>query len=439
MGFLRLLVSLFKRLSRPTRPTRSTVTPPPLKASVVVTFNNLRLTSPVVKLRLDQFEGQEFTATVEQDYYLFTLPPETVEGWGADLIVEETVETDRYQERRIFHTAIEPAELRQAGVNPADIPLEQLARIRGAMWTETLPLSLGPRPGSPDNVAATDFLWNYSPEEREALVANLRGLGYTHCVVGPIVDSDGYHGAWTPNDWRQKWDSFLDMLQFLWDHGLAPVVFIHPDHWTLEETKALGVLFQSERAQKLIRIIVPAGWEPTRYEWSNATWVEFAKWGREMFPNALCLLHTVSDVDAPVGTDERGDDNGKLSNADGWRRIAPYLHGWLTQTSTYERKDGYEGGLSNFQNWVNLFNPAIPGSYKHRFTAGYAGWPTFSAWGNAPLKVYAGEYLAYWVFWQRVPKEVAREWGDAALRAGADGYLDGGTLPVGEGAVPWAA
>jgi hypothetical protein len=219
-------------------------------------------------------------------------------------------------------------------------------------------------------------------------------------------------------------------LQYLWDHKLIPVVFLKPDNWTLEQTKELTPLLQSERAQRLIRIIVPAGWEPTRYDWSNATWIEFMKWGRAVLPNALCLIHTVSDVDAPVGTDSRGDDNGHLSNAEAWVRIAPYLHGWLTQTSTYERKDGITNGKTNFQNWVDLFNPSVSGSYADRFRHGYAGWPTFSAWGNSPMKVYAGEYLAYWTFWQNVPKEESRKWGDAAMGAGADGYLDGGTVAV---------
>lgn len=318
----------------------------------------------------------------------------------------------------------------EAHFDPSGVPLESLAKIRGAMWTETLNVSMGPRPGQPNNVAATDFLWNYPPAERQRIVDNLKNLGYTHCVAGPIVDSDGYHGCWTPNDWRQKWDEFLDMLQFMWDNGLAPVVFIKPDNWSLEQTKAeLTPLLMQPRAQKLIRIIVPAGWEPVKYEWSSETWKEFLKWGRETLPNALCLLHTVCDVDAPVGTDSRGDDNGK-DNALGWHKVAPYMHGWLTQTCTYERKDEITDGKTNFQNWVDLFNPNVRGSYTDRFNNGYAGWPTYSAWGDRPIQVYAGEYLAYWTFWQQVPKEESRKWGDAAVRAGAKGYLDGGTVPV---------
>lgn len=364
-------------------------------------------------------------------------------GWQAYLRITDVTDLDPYEQRipqlpSDAVTDLGEIHLEAAHYNPASVPLEQLARIRGAMWTETWACDLGPRPWQPNNICATDFLWNYSEAQRAALVQNLRSLGYTHAVIGPIVDSDGYHGAWTPNDWRGKFEQFLDMAQYLWDAGLAPVVFIHPDNWTLEQTQQLTPLFQSERAQRLLRIIVPAGWEPTKYEWSNATWTAYMQWGRQTFPNALILLHTVCDVDAPVGTDARGDDNGK-PNAEGWVRIAPYLHGWLTQSCTFENPTGYDDPpYSNFENWTRLFNPNVRGSYQDRFRNGYAGWPRGSAWGpTTPLKVYAGEYQAYPVFWQGGKKETARQWGDAAIAQGADGYLDGGSVPVGAGPVPW--
>ena len=56
---------------------------------------------------------------------------------------------------------------------------------------------------------------------------------------------------------------------------------------------------------------MPTGWEPTRYDWSSVTWAKFFQWGHELMPNALILGHTVTDVDAMVGTDALGDDNGK--------------------------------------------------------------------------------------------------------------------------------
>lgn len=327
---------------------------------------------------------------------------------------------------------------KEAHYDPSDIPLEQLARIRGAMWTETLDVSQGPRPFQPTNIINTNLLFTYPPEERKRIVKHFRDLGYTHCVSGISIGGTGYHQYWEAPDYRQKFDEFLDQLQFMWDNGLAPIVFIHPDNWTFEQTAAeFTPLLQQPRAQKLIRIIVPSGWEPAKYEWSSETWRLYVKWGREVLPNALCLLHTVCDVDAPVGVDERGDDNTHGHDVS-WGRVAPYVHGWLTQTCTFERKDDITDGQTNFKNWVDQFNPNVRGSLTDRFRNGYAGWPTSSAWGpGRPLKVYAGEYLAYWTFWQGVPKEESRKWGDAAMAAGADGYLDGGTVPVGSGPVPW--
>lgn len=364
-------------------------------------------------------------------------------GWQAYLRIGHVPEMDAYEQRipalpGDAITDLGEIHLSAAHYDPSNVPLEQLARIRGAMWTETWNCELGPRPGQSNNICATDFLWNYSESQRLALVQNLRNLGYTHAVIGPLVDSDGYHGAWTPNDWRGKFDQFLDMAEFLWDHSLAPVVFLHPDNWSLEQTQTLTPLLQQPRAQKLLRIVVPHGWEPCRYECSSYTWAAYGQWARQTLPNALVLLHTVCDVDAPVGTDSRGDDNG-IDNAVGWQRVAPHYHGWLTQTCTWERPDGYDDPpYSNFQNWTRLFSPAVRGSYQDRFRNGYAGWPRGSAWGpTSPLKVYAGEYQAYPVFWQGGTKETARQWGDAAMAQGADGYLDGGTVAVGNGPVPW--
>lgn len=428
-------------------------------------------TAPVRLLSVDVDGTIDFTASLELDvpyqhskfivgerliasapwHITFTVPAAVTCGASIKIISQDSayesqfvrvsvngVSVDQLGGLPKTDTQLDSIVLVSAHVDPSQFSLEDLANIRGAMWTETLDVPLGPRPGAANNVAATDFLWNYDEETRARIVANLRSKGYTHAVIGPVVDSDGYHGCWEPNDWRVKWDQFLDMAQYLWDNGLAPIVFLKPDNWSYEQTvEELTPLLQQERAQKLIRIIVPAGWEPTRYDWSSETWRLFLKWGRETLPNALCLLHTVSDVDAPVGTDERGDDNGK-DNALGWHKVAPYLHGWLTQTNTYERKDGITDGRTNFENWTRLFNPSVRGSYQDRFRNGYASWPTYSAWGsNRPLKVYAGEYLAYWTFWKQIPKEESRAWGDAAMRAGADGYLDGGTVPVGDAPVPW--
>ncbi len=327
-------------------------------------------------------------------------------------------------------------------VDPSGIPLEELAAIRGAMWplgtaSTCGALPLGPRPWQDDNVIATDFITEYTIEQQGCIINELKSRGYTHVVMGPLVDSDGYHGVWTPNDWRGgNFQRFLDAEQMFWDAGLKVVTFIHPDGWSLDQTKSeLTPLLQDPRAQKLLRIVVPFGWEPCKYECSSYTWAAFGQWARETLPNSLVLLHTVADVDAPVGTDSLGDDNGH-PNAEGWARVAPFYHGWLTQSTAFDNPTGTGGDrahpeLTNFQNWQRLFDARVSGSYQDRFQHGYAGWPTVSAWSNGrPLRVYAGEYKAYWTFWQHRTEAEGVTWGDASMASGADGYLDSGTVAV---------
>jgi hypothetical protein len=326
-------------------------------------------------------------------------------------------------------------------VDPSGIPLEQLAAIRGAMWplgtaSTCGAVPLGPRPGQADNVIATDFITDYPPEVQACIVAELKARGYTHVVMGPLVDSDGYHGIWPPNDWRgANFDRFLDALQMFWDAGLAPVVFIHPDGWTFEQTRdELTPLLATPRARRLLRIVVPHGWEPCKYECSSWTWAAYGQWARTTLPAALVLLHTVCDVDAPVGTDSRGDDNG-TGNATGWARVVPFYHGWLTQSCAFEHPDAHgdpnHPDKTNFDNWADLFNPNVRGSYRDRFEHGYAGWPTSSAWGaGKPLLVFAGEYSSYWRFWQHRTEAEGVAWGNRAIASGAAGYLDGGSVPV---------
>lgn len=331
--------------------------------------------------------------------------------------------------------------LTSAHVDPTNVPLRTLAAIHGAMWPQTqgdcdnFP-RIGPRPGQATNIFATDFITEYTDDEQACGIAMLKRRGYMHVVVGPIVDSDGYHGVWTPNDWRgANFNRFLDALQKFWDNGLTPVVFGHPDGWSLEQTKnELTWLLQQPRAQRLIRIFVPHGWEPCKYECSSYTWAGYGSWARDVLPNALILLHTVADVDAPVGTDALGDDNGH-PNAEGWQRVAPFYHGWLTQSNAFDAPDAHgdanHPANTNFQNWQDNFRCAVVYSYCNRLHNGYAGWPTGSAWGaGQPMQIYAGEYSAYWRFWRGRQEAEGVAWGDAAMAAGADGYLDGGSVAV---------
>ncbi len=335
-----------------------------------------------------------------------------------------------------------------AHFDPSSVPLEQLARLRGAMWTARLDVGWGPRPGRPDNILALDFYALYSEGDRARLRAAYRARGYTHGVVGPMAATDCYHwqypchdpsveGAWPLDDvpTQAQWDRFLDRVQELWDGGIAPVYFHKPDGWERPEyaakLAALDALARQPRAQQLLRLVVYPGWEPSgdKYGWTNATWTRMAQRGADVFPHALRLLHTPCDLDAPTG---QNDDVvlGANGNAISWQRVAPYIHGWLMQVCGY-----VDRGLDDEfrREWPKAIDRAVRG-----FRAGIGGWPTSSAWGaNRPVLVYAAEYASFRAYWSNAPESDAIAIGDLAMGAGADGYLDGGTLPVGDGPVPW--
>lgn len=317
-------------------------------------------------------------------------------------------------------------------VDPSLFTLDQLAAIRGAMWPQGLGLPLGPRPGAPDNIIATDFFNNYSPADQARILVWEHEHGYTHVVVGPIVDSDGYHGIYTPNDWRGKFEEFLDILQTFYDHGLIPVIFIHPDNWTLDETKALTPLFTTARAQKLMRVVIPSGWEPTKYGWSSCTWAGYVSWARTTWPNAVVGIHTVADVDAPVGTDALCDDNGQ-PNGKGWQRVADAgLHLWFVQNGAYTTGPAADRTLA--YNFAGQFSTGPDGEATHgaawHFANGIASWPTTSAWPTGPIRMVAAEHTSYTAFWGHILEADREAWGNLAVGYGARGYLDGGTVPV---------
>lgn len=314
--------------------------------------------------------------------------------------------------------------------DPSSIPLETLAQIKGAMWTARLKLPFGPRPNQDDNILAMDFYQLYNATDRARMIQAYHGdRGYTHAVTGPNAGGDCYHGQYPcqtdpPN--QAQWDAYLDGIQEWWDAGITPVYFAKPDNWSMGQMDQLDKLFSQPRAQKLLRVVVYTGWEPWKYEITNAEWVAWVQRGARVFPNALRLIHTVADVDAPTG----GDDDKKLAggNATAWRNVVPYLHGWLVQSCGYACSGNPTPTPEFLTNFANLFNLSM-GSLRARFEQGYAGWPTNSAWSDGrPLKVYAGEFAAYIDYWSNAPEAQAVRLGDLAMAAGAAGSLDGMTV-----------
>jgi hypothetical protein len=453
-----LASTFFGRPWRPKPPTPPTPAPSPLRAVAVWTVPNA-----VVKL-----DSIGSGITNEDGYWCWKEVPVAL---GATHLWVTAVGYEAYSQHLDLQTQQVNQDIlvgftREGGSLPTDInlpplvsdhvdpsvfTLRELARIRGAMWTVRGPWAYGPRPGQPTNITALEYFYAYGSDPKNLtqtqkdMLATYKKDGYTHMCFGPI-NAQSYHGMYPDTLFTspEMFEVWLDWLQVFWDNGLAPICFLHPDGASFDDTVAMydHLIRHNPRAQKLMRIVVPAGWEPTRYDWSSYTWAKYFEWVRDLLPNALRLLHTVPDVDAPCGKDERGDDEADAAagnptkdvRVNAWRRVCPLIHGWLNQSARFEDPDVHNDPnnpqYTSFENWANMFSKTYSGSYYDRFHNGYAGWPTTSAWGNEPIYIYAGEYCSYWEYWYDRPYDEGVKWGNRAMSVGADGYLDSGTAAV---------
>jgi hypothetical protein len=332
--------------------------------------------------------------------------------------------------------------------DPATVPLAELKRIRGAIWPNChgeLVLPLGPRPGQPDNICAPTYLDRYPVDLWEPIAAMLRGRGYWTVDMGPSVgDYTGYHGQFPPvTPWpvdaspaekQRHWDLHLSVHDWWWQHGFSTVEFLHPDGWTFEQTRDFFTpLLDQPRSRQLLRIVVPTGWEPAKYEWSNATWCQYFTWIRDLLPDALCLVHLTTDIDAPVGTDAL--EPVAVPNGTAWDRI---IHagcdGWLLQNGPYSSGPDADPDLA--QHFAAQFMATGLGAALHSVAwhfQGNAGWP----YAPSFLLINA-ECTSYTGYWNNLPEPQREAWGDLAMQSGADAYFDGGTVGVGsETPPPW--
>lgn len=317
---------------------------------------------------------------------------------------------------------------RPAHVDPYSVSREALLAIRGALFTVKAPASIGVRPGQPDNIVSTGYFPSYGPTDRALTVEAYTGRKYTHGPAGPFIDP-GYHGQFAPIDFRNDADRVRaeESIQAVWDAGIIPVVFVTPDGWTVEQLKTLEPIYRSETWQRLCRVVAN-GFEQqgSKYGWSNAQYIAYLSWLRDVFPNSVRLLHTVSDIEAPVGN---GDDTSKpgMSNGECWGRVTPLIHGWLHQSNALfhpSQVDPSGDGRTDEAHWFDLWDASRPGSLVSRFRNGTAGWPTTSANGG-PMKVYAGEFFSFMEQQPNLSESYARQHGARAIALGADGSLDG--------------
>lgn len=315
------------------------------------------------------------------------------------------------------------------GKTYASWSLDQLLKVRGAMWTARMNIGYGPRPFKDDNILAMDYYQWYDKPTRERMIAHYGPASprkYTHAVTGPFIDG-GYHGQYptlghVPT--QAEFDHYLDCMQEWCDADIVPVHFAHQDGMNdPSEMAALDVLYRQPRAQALLPIVIYPGWEPVLYEWENSTWVKWLAHGRSVFPNAVMGPHFRTDCDAPTGGN---DQNNNMTNGQCWRNVAPYIDAAFMQYGGYVFADPpNEVPTESFK--VALHDAVK--DMKRRFSdPAYAGdWPKQGRTGR-PIAMIAAEYAAFGDYWQNWAEAYARDLGDLCLAAGADGVLDGAHL-----------
>lgn len=306
-----------------------------------------------------------------------------------------------------------PLELVKAGVNPFDIPLEELRAFKGSIWTARAAIDFGPRPGESSNILAMDEYISYNAADKATMIEGyVQERQYRHCPVGPPVDP-GYHGQYPPIDFRADPEGYAAMMQDLWNQGAYPVLFMSPDNWSLADCEnILTPIFSQPYFQRVVRLAVPYGWEPGGYNISNADWVARFKWAQRVFPNAILGIHMIADFDAPIGGDD-GAPNGTMTKQEAWTNV--YNAGmrfFLDQVAGYI--DGGSEVPTPF--FLEEFTKRVEYFKQH-----------FRDWGLSDLLYIYGEGAAYADYWYNWNERYAVQIGDAAMAAGADGFFDGGT------------
>jgi hypothetical protein len=368
--------------------------------------------------------------------------PRNIQSMLLSLAIKGTVNGTRYDATGLtsFYDALDkpwivaPPALDFRDPDLTAWPPDRVRKIKGAMWTCQGPVPIyGPRPGQPSNIVAMDYVDLMPDDVAMMMIRTYSEARYSHSVMGPIVDA-GYRGQW-PASTIEDWDRYLDMTARLLSSGVCPVHFLVPDGWTLDRVRReLEPLYRSPRAQRLM-LYVCLAWEPARYERSNLTWRRWLEWQANVFPNAFRAVHTAPDIDALTGVDEAQNDeivlNGDWGKA--WSNVASLIHAWFVQNSAFEHPDALDNeGHTAFENFVAQFDDHEPNwrrTLVRRFREGLGGWPKFSAYGaDTPIDVVAAEFASSWVYHNSRSVREAQTWGDAALRAGASGCLDGCTI-----------
>lgn len=339
-----------------------------------------------------------------------------------------------------------PIGLTAAHVDPVSIPRAKLLAFRGSLFTVTGDCQLPMFLDNGQRVPVLPFapLWA-TAAQRQCTYDAWKKRGYTHGVEGPGIDP-GYHNQTPSVDMRADGGAaWMDQLEEAFDQGFVPIVVAVPDHygpdkswqehiWAIDELRELEPIYRSPRFQRLARVVMLC-WEcqGDKYGWPNTKYIEYGAWLKSVFPNAVRVLHTIADIEVPVGAGDELDTahchglgpDRCLTGGQAWTRVAPFFDVWFEQSSAlFEPDHVADNGAPDGQNWLHLlWDQSNPGSLVRRFRDGSNGYPT------SILPVPA-EYKSYLVWWRGETEDEARRWGDRAVAVGACCYMDGGSVPV---------
>lgn len=340
---------------------------------------------------------------------------------------------------------VQPPPVVQPPTPPVDPPVEkapwetvtndQLRNYKGAISTVLAPVPCGPRSNQPDNVVFTAMIDNPCFDDkavREVAYAAYRAPGYTHWIMGPMVQK-GYHGRYPDTDWRSNPNGYFDRVEEVWRAGFIPPQFTVPDNGVCASgshfdracmEREFGAIYKSPRAQALFKIVA-CQWEPG--DWRPEDWRSCSEWLKDTFPNALRVLHYESNYWAPCkGRDFQAAGGPFKSGGDCYRnvKLENFHQVWLQETWTFGGDPAYvdPSRTPEQQFTYNLWDA------ERRIRGGYDEVTVTSAWGpGVPVDIIAFEYASYFVTTKPELASKARDWGKLALTVnGIRGFGDGG-------------
>lgn len=320
------------------------------------------------------------------------------------------------------HDIILPA----LALDEPDFPVfsrEAILKFRGSLNIK--PIGIPMPPVNINGCISINGIWHQPDDVVEGIFTEHLGRSYTHGPMGPFIDP-GYHNLTPPTDFRidSQRDKIEKSILNVMNHKIIPSLFITPDGWTVEQLRSLEGIFKSSIWQKLAQCVVN-GFEQqgSQYGWSNSQYCEYGAWLREVFPNAVIGLHTISGIEAPVGN---GDDTSKpgMSLNECWGRVAGYYDYWLTQFDVWDYwwthvDPSNPDHRTDLQHWYDLWDANKASSFVQRFNAN-GTWPL--AKNLIPI---AGEFWSYGLCWNNLPEEQGRSYGRHAIDIGAHGSFDG--------------